>query len=77
MNIVYSSDDNFAEIIGVSILSLLENNKDADTITIYILNANISVDNQNRILKIINKYNRTCFFINMGNIEEKTGVRNL
>ena len=28
MYIVYASDDNFSDIMGVSILSLFENNKD-------------------------------------------------
>ena len=34
MNIVYSSSDSYAPIAGVSIMSLLHNNTDADEINI-------------------------------------------
>ena len=48
MYIVYASDDNFSDIMGVSILSLFENNKD-ENINIYILDSNISKDNKDKI----------------------------
>lgn len=50
MYIVYASDDNFSDIMGVSILSLFENNKD-ENINIYILDSNISKDNKDKIGK--------------------------
>ena len=37
-HIVYESDDTFAEIMGISIVSLLHNSKDMDDIFIYINN---------------------------------------
>lgn len=52
MNIVYASDDSFAPIMGVSIQSLLENNKDCNKINIFILNDNITVLDKNT-LKIL------------------------
>ena len=51
MYIVYASDDNFSDIMGVSILSLFENNKD-ENINIYILDSNISKDNKDKIESI-------------------------
>lgn len=36
-HIVYASDDKFAEILGVSLVSLYENSKDMDDIKVYIL----------------------------------------
>lgn len=49
MNVVYASDDNFAEIMGVSICSLFENNKDVDSLTVYILEDNISNENKRKL----------------------------
>ena len=41
MNILYQSDDNYAIYMGVSICSLLENNKSAKNICIYIIDSAI------------------------------------
>lgn len=46
MNIVYSSSDSYAPIAGVSIMSLLHNNTDADEINIYMIDNNISDENK-------------------------------
>lgn len=58
MNVLYASDNNYAEIMGISILSLLENNSDMEDIRIYIINDNISEDNCQKIENIFLKYNR-------------------
>ena len=36
-HIVYASDDGFAEILGVSMVSLYENSKDMEFIAVYVL----------------------------------------
>ena len=41
-HIVYATDDNFAEILGVSLVSLYENSKDVDDIIVYVLDSGIS-----------------------------------
>lgn len=58
MHIVYASDDNFAEIMGISITSLLENNKDIEDITIYILDGGIKETNKKRLEELLKSYNR-------------------
>lgn len=58
MNILYASDNNYSEIMGISILSLLENNQDMDEIRVYIVNDNISDENCRKIESIFTKYNR-------------------
>lgn len=58
MNILYASDNNYAEIMGISILSLLENNKDTEDIQIYIINDHISDDNCKKIESIFSMYHR-------------------
>ena len=56
--IVYASDDNFAEILGISVISLFENNKDMQEIIVYILDSGISIVNKEKIESIFKEYNR-------------------
>lgn len=58
MNVLYASDNNYAEIMGISILSLLENNGDIEDIRLYIINDDISEENCIKIESIFTKYNR-------------------
>lgn len=58
MHIVYASDDNFAEIMGVSIVSLFKNNKDMEQIIVYILDSEISEKNKGRIESVFKIYGR-------------------
>ena len=63
MNVVYSSSDSYAEICGISIVSLLENNKSEENIDIYIIDNDISELNKSKLEKTANKYARTLYFI--------------
>lgn len=63
MNILYQSDDNYAVYMGVSICSLLENNKATDNIYIYIIDDGISEDNKLKIRNMTEKYKRRVSFI--------------
>ena len=56
MNIVYSSSDSFSPIAGVSVVSLLKNNRDAENITIYLIDNNISDENKARFEKLVSEY---------------------
>lgn len=70
--VVYASDDRFSEIMGVSIVSLFEKNRDADTICLYILDTNISGENKSRIEQICKNYKRPLpIWIPAINIEKK------
>lgn len=57
-HIVYASDDNFAEIMGVSMVSLFENSRDMLDIVIYILDSGVSEENHRKIEEICDKYDR-------------------
>ena len=59
MNVVYASDDNFAEIMGVSICSLFENNKDVAEIVVYVLEENFSDENKQKLEALAKAYGRT------------------
>lgn len=56
MNILYQSDNNYAPYMGVSICSLLENNKEAGSINIYIIDDGINGDNKEKINSLSLKY---------------------
>lgn len=57
-HIVYGSDDKFAEILGVSLVSLYENSKDMNEICVYILDSGISLENKKKLDSIPKKYGR-------------------
>ena len=69
MNVVYSSSDSYSELCGISIVSLLENNKEVDNITIFIINNNISKLNKQRLINTVSKYNRKIIFVDKIDIE--------
>lgn len=55
-HIVYASDDRFAEILGVSMVSLYENSKDMDDIIVYILDSGISNINKKKLNSVSENY---------------------
>ncbi len=72
MNIIFSSDDNYAPLLGVAIYSLLENNKSyKGKINIYILDRNISKINKERMNSVASPYESKIYFINTEEIHKK------
>ena len=71
LNVLYQSSNEYAVITRVSITSLLYNNKKINEINIYLLNDNISSENQKKIKKLCSIYNRNLFFINTNKILKK------
>ena len=55
LDICMASDDNFAIHLGISIISIMENN-DSDIINVHILNDSISQINLDHLKAIENKY---------------------
>lgn len=60
---MYVTDNSFVIQTGVSILSLLDNNQDAEAINIYLLYYNLSDCDINHLTKIVTDYNRRIIFI--------------
>lgn len=56
-HVVYASDDKFAEILGISLVSLYENSKDMEDIIVYILDAGIKEENKKKLMSLTQKYN--------------------
>lgn len=72
MNIVYSSSETYAEICGISIVSLFENNKDAEDIRVFIIDNGISNLNKKRLLNTAVAYKRTIEFVNKVDLDNLT-----
>lgn len=75
-HVVYASDDGFAEILGVSLVSLFECSKDMDEIQVYILDSGISGNNHCRIEEVCKKYGRAQpIWIKARNITDELGMK--
>lgn len=61
--VVYSSDNYYAQHLGVSMISLFQNNKEFKSINVYIIENNISASNKKNIITISQNYNRSVHFI--------------
>lgn len=72
MNILYQSDDNYSVFMGVSICSLLENNKQIDELNIYILDDQISEVHKSDITGMVEKYGRNVVYIDSKQILSST-----
>ena len=68
MNIIYASDDNFSEMLGISMLSLFDNNKKADEITVYVLDSGISDANKEKLRSVAEKYSREIVFLSVAGL---------
>lgn len=69
MNVLYSSDENYAKLSMISIASLLENNQDIENICIYYIDAGLSEETKHKLAGIINKFKRTIHFLSSNSID--------
>lgn len=65
MNVVYASDDCYASLAGVSMLSLFENNKDCVELCVYVLSDRISNCNLSKLREIGRTYQRKVDIIDI------------
>jgi lipopolysaccharide biosynthesis glycosyltransferase len=64
LNVLYQSDDNYAMVSGISIVSLLENNQHLDEINVYYCNYKIQDANQKNLQDIVSNYkNASLHFV--------------
>ena len=74
MNIVYSSSDSYAPIAGVSLYSLLKNNKQCKELSVFIIDNNISEKNKEKFTTLCAEFNRPLYFVPIADIEKLTGT---
>lgn len=59
MNILYTCDNKYIWLMGVSVISMFENNTGLDELNVYLLGENITEENKHVLSEIGEKYNRS------------------
>lgn len=75
MNVMYLCDDNYVYIAAVSIISLLENNKDMESIHLFIVSEGISEENKNKLNQTVDIYKRDLTILEKPNIKSLIGCK--
>lgn len=71
LNVLYQFNEKYAPYAGISMVSLMENNKIMDEIDIYILGEDLGVQCQKKLIQQVQLYNRQIHFIDTEKIVEK------
>lgn len=71
MNLVYASNDHYARHLAVSMVSVLDQNQEADQITIYVISIGLSADSRQRLGEIADRYKRKLQFVELNDIRER------
>lgn len=71
MNVLFQCDDRYAAVTGVSLTSLLENNRDWEEIRIYLINDRVSEEKREKFELLAQRYGRTIAFLDMGGISAR------
>lgn len=74
MNVMYATDENYAEIAGISMESLLSSNKEIDEITIFIVEDGVTDESKDKLRQTTDKYGRNIVFIPKPDIRKLTGT---
>lgn len=65
LDVLYQFDDKYAPFAGISMISLFENNKQIENITVYCAAMDVSEDNKIKIEKQAQKYQREIIWIDI------------
>lgn len=68
MNVIYASDDNYAWLMGISMVSLLENNRDNDNIHVWLFGDGISAENEQKLMDVAKQYDRELHIIDVNQL---------
>ncbi len=63
LNVLYQHDNNYAVFGGVSILSLFENNRDAEDICVYMIDMGLEQSSKDQYAEMARQYDRRVCFI--------------
>ena len=56
LRVIYSSDDNYAQHLGASLYSLLDNNRDFEEIEIYVIENNMTEANKEKLVSVADSF---------------------
>lgn len=69
MNVLYTCDNNYVWLMGISVISLFENNRNIDELNVYLLGEQISDINKKILWNIAEDYKRMIIVIDIPNID--------
>lgn len=69
MHILYTCDNNFVWLMGISMISLLENNKNIKDLNIWLIGKDISEENREILSSIANKYSRNITIVDFPDLQ--------
>ena len=72
VNVLYQSDDNYARYMGVSLYSLLKNNKETEELNVVIVDDHISEENKGIIARMVDSFGRRVVWIDADWIRNET-----
>ena len=58
MNVVYSSSDSYSMVAGISMYSLLENNRSVDELNIFLIENGMTQENKDKFSTMCKKFDR-------------------
>lgn len=68
MNVIYASDDNYAWLMGISMISLFENNRECQEINVYLFGDKISLNNEVKLNQAAKQYGRKLEIIDVNKL---------
>ncbi len=77
LNVLYQSNDDYAEVTGISMISLFKNNQHFKEINIFYLDDGISAQNKEKLSGIACYYQRKLHFIETSSILERLKAINV
>lgn len=73
LRVAFATDNGYVNLAGISMVSLFQNNREFEKITVYILDNGISEQGKNQLSEIAIRFNRQIFFIDCRAIGEWLG----
>lgn len=71
LDILYQFDNNYAAFAGISMTTLLENNKDVEELTVYAAAVGVAEENVRKLEALFTQYSRKLIFLNTQNIYQR------
>ena len=71
INVLYPFDNTYAPYGGISLTSLLENNKAADAVHVYVLGFDLGEDTKEKLQKTVDRYGRDLTLLDPSGVEAK------
>ena len=71
INIIYASNDGYAGHLAASLCSLLDNNRQAESIDIYLLSVGMCGEYQERLKDLAASFGRRLFLVELGDLKAR------